>query len=285
VKPRLGGAVYILPNLLTAGNLFFGFFSIIKCEQGNFAWAATAILIAMVFDVLDGRVARLTGGTSEFGVQFDSLSDLVSFGVAPAIILYHYGLDAMPRLGPSLCFLYVACAALRLARFNVQSSIGKTDGHFTGLPSPMAAMLVASFVLVQEDLTSVPEVFISLGLMNLIQHSWFKWTFLILAAPALGLAMVSNIVYRSHKALKFQAIKPFRLLVLLVLIITFAAYAPGVFLFSFALIYALSGLVDWLMGWQKATDEYDIFCPIPDDRSPMEPLSEREIARSLESEK
>ena len=144
---RLGGAVYILPNLLTTGNLFFGFFSIIKSLNGEFGWAAGAIFLAAIFDVLDGRVARLTKGTSEFGVQYDSLCDCVSFGVAPAFLMYQFGLVNLGRMGWAACFVFMACGTLRLARFNVLSAIGKASGDFTGLPIPMAAIAVANLPL------------------------------------------------------------------------------------------------------------------------------------------
>jgi CDP-diacylglycerol--serine O-phosphatidyltransferase len=131
--------------LITTGNLFFGFFSIVKSLQGDFAWASVAILLAAIFDVLDGRVARMTKSTSEFGVQYDSLCDLMSFGLAPALLMYQAGLQHAGRLGWIICFMFLAAGALRLARFNVQSSIGKASGDFTGLPIPMAAAVVACF--------------------------------------------------------------------------------------------------------------------------------------------
>ena len=145
-KRKLGGAIYILPNLVTTGNLFFGFFSIVKGLQGDFYQAAIAILLAAVFDLLDGRVARLTGATSEFGVQYDSLCDLVSFGAAPALLMYNEGLHAAGRIGWIICFMFMACGALRLARFNVQSAIETTGTDFVGLPIPMSAAVIACFV-------------------------------------------------------------------------------------------------------------------------------------------
>src|SRR5688500_11117724 len=185
-RPRIGGAVYILPNLLTTGNLFFGFFAIMKALQGEFFWAGSAIIIAAVFDMLDGRVARLTKGTSEFGVQYDSLCDLVSFGAAPAIMMFQYGLNAFGRFGWVLCFLFMACGALRLARFNVQSSIGKASGDFTGLPIPMAAAVVATYVAFMTDLaqTQGEATWLMRQIYEFMGDQTARAVFMLVAAPA-----------------------------------------------------------------------------------------------------
>jgi CDP-diacylglycerol--serine O-phosphatidyltransferase len=273
-RPRIGGAVYILPNLLTTGNLFFGFFSIMKSLSGEFAWAGSAIILAAIFDVLDGRVARLTKGTSEFGVQYDSLCDLVSFGCAPAILMYQYGLHTFGRVGWIACFLFMACGALRLARFNVQSSIGKASGDFTGLPIPMAALVAATFVLFLTDLASKLAAGETTWLVEMYSRYLgtpeAKANFLIVAGPALALAMVSNIVYRSHKVLKIRSIKPFRLLAGFVFVVALAAWQPETVGFAFAALYALSGPVEWALGWKKATEDDDIFAPA-DEGEDMEP--------------
>ena len=197
-KKKLGGAVYILPNLVTSGNLFFGFFAIIKCLQGDFFVAAIAILLAAVFDMADGRVARLTGGTSEFGVQYDSLCDLVSFGVAPAFLMYQGGLSSLGRLGWIICFVYLACGALRLARFNVQSAIGQVSGDFTGLPIPMAAAVIACFVSAWSGFETVENDFAFVRWMdNLLDTNWFRVSFFAVAGFGLSLAMVTNVPYLS----------------------------------------------------------------------------------------
>jgi CDP-diacylglycerol--serine O-phosphatidyltransferase len=258
---RLGGAVYILPNLITTGNLFFGFFSIIKSMNGQFGWAAAAIFLAAIFDVLDGRVARLTKGTSEFGVQYDSLCDCVSFGVAPAFLMHQYGLLELGRMGWVACFMFMACGALRLARFNVLSAIGKASGDFTGLPIPMAAITVASFISLLVDLDqrhavgSLPEI----ALLQWIMDPSFRRYFLLFFSPILALLMVSNIIYKSHKALKFRAIRPFQLLVLLVMVISLVAYAPEMVGFTLIFLYVLTGPIAWAIGWTKLTDDDDIF--------------------------
>lgn len=271
-RPRIGGAVYILPNLLTTGNLFFGFFAIMKALSGEFFWAGSAIIIAAVFDMLDGRVARLTKGTSEFGVQYDSLCDLVSFGCAPAIIMYQFGLSHFGRIGWIACFLFMACGALRLARFNVQSSIGKASGDFTGLPIPMAASVVATFALFMNDLASdqVTNSWLTSFYSNYMASPQAKANFMIVMAPALSLAMVSNVVYRSHKVLKVRGIKPFRLLAGLVFVVGLIAYYPEAVGFMFAALYALSGPFEFAIGWKKATEDDDIFETEQDD-SIMEP--------------
>lgn len=272
-RPKLGGAVYILPNMLTTGNLFWGFFAIMKSLQGEFAWAGSAILLAAVFDVLDGRVARLTKGTSEFGVQYDSLCDLVSFGCAPAIMMFQYGLHSFGRIGWVLCFLFMACGALRLARFNVMSGIGKASGDFTGLPIPMAASVVATFMLFMSDLeaNAGTSSWLASFYNQYLRDPSNRANFLLIAAPALGLAMVSNIVYRSHKALKIRAIKPFKLLSILTFVIALLAYQPEAVGFAVCLFYALSGPFEWVVGWKKPTEDDDIFTPHDEDESMMEP--------------
>lgn len=266
-RRKLGGAVYILPNLITTGNLFFGFFSMVRSLHGQFGWAAGAIFLAAIFDVLDGRVARLTKGTSEFGIQYDSLCDAVSFGVAPAFMMYQYGLGGMGRVGWVACFLFMACGVLRLARFNVLSSIGKASGDFTGLPIPMAAITVASFISLMTEL----DVRVAAGSAKLVPWLDFVLTsearvsFLIVLAPALALLMVSNIIFKSHKVLKFRAIKPFRLLVLFVLLISLVAWEPEAVGFALIFLYVLSGPVAWIFGWTKLTDDDEIFDETSED--------------------
>lgn len=263
-RPKLGGAVYVLPNLFTTGNLFFGFFSIVKGLQQDFAWAASAILLAAIFDVLDGRIARLTKGTSEFGVQYDSLCDLVSFGLAPAFLMYQYGLHEFGRIGWIVCFLFLACGALRLARFNVQSSVGKASGDFTGLPIPMAAGGVACFVALMVDLKS-PHGTSKVWLAKLFNpdalSAEIQSQILLFLGPALALMMVSNIAYRSHKALHISSIKPFKLLVSLVVLLGLIAYQPELSGFLLTFLYAVSGPFEWAAGWKKPTDDDDIFEP------------------------
>ncbi|MEI6833503.1 MAG: CDP-diacylglycerol--serine O-phosphatidyltransferase [bacterium] len=269
-QARLGGAVYILPNLITTGNLFFGFFSIIKSMNGHFGWAAAAIFLAAIFDILDGRVARLTKGTSEFGVQYDSLCDCVSFGVAPAFLMYQYGLLELGRIGWVACFMFMACGALRLARFNVLSSIGKASGDFTGLPIPMAAITVASFISLMVDL----DQRYALGtladnvLVKFLIDTDMRKFFLVGLSPFLALLMVSNIIYKSHKVLKFGSVRPFQLLVILVMLVSIVAYAPEMVGFGLIFFYVLSGPLAWAFGWTKLTKEEEIFAESSFDEEP-----------------
>ncbi len=266
--PLRGNAIYVIPNLITAGNLFWGFFAIIKSLNGQFAWAAYAIFLAAVFDMLDGRVARLTKGTSEFGVQFDSLCDAVSFGVAPAFMMFQYSLHSFGRLGWIACFLYMACGVLRLARFNVLSSIGKTSGDFAGLPIPMAAITVASFIGLSVDLDPLVAKTANWEHWQLIASDWFTVEFkryaLLFIALSMAVLMVSTVVYRSHKVLKIKSIKPFQMLVVSVALLGVIAYQPEVVSCLIIFSYALSGPLEWAIAGRKPVDEDDIFTPHED---------------------
>ncbi len=240
--PRRRG-IYLLPNLLTTAALFGGFFAIIAASQGRFEAACVAIFVSGVLDGLDGRVARLTGTQSEFGVQYDSLSDLVSFGMAPALVMYYWSLSSLKldgitagKFGWLAAFLYAACAALRLARFN--SQVGQVDKRwFIGLASPAAAGLMASFVWTAHD---------------------FGWNGRDLRHVALGvtiaagLLMVSRIRYTSFKGSgsgpKADRVPFFALLIVVVVLIALTVDAPRTLLAASAL-YALSGPVQWL--WRK----------------------------------
>jgi CDP-diacylglycerol---serine O-phosphatidyltransferase len=255
-RPKIGGAVYILPNLITTGNLFWGFYSIVKSLQGDFWIAGIAILLAAVFDMLDGRVARMTKGTSEFGVQYDSLCDLVSFGCAPAFMMYQFALVNYGRVGWIFCFLYLACGALRLARFNVQSAIGQGSGDFTGLPIPMAAAVIATFVSFSSDTnrTTLHQL-----VAPFMDSQAFQHNFILIAAPLLGLAMVSNIIYRSHKVIKIKGLQPFKILAIAVFCIALVAVEPEGIGALFCFLYAVSGPFEWVVGWKKPTEESDIF--------------------------
>ncbi len=235
--PARSRGIYLLPNLLTTGGLFAGFYAILAAASGNYENACIAVFIAGLFDGLDGRVARLTGTTSEFGVQYDSLADLVSFGMAPSLVMYHWALVGFRADGPVLAkvgwaaaFLYAACAALRLARFNTQ--VGSTDKRwFIGLASPAAAGLVVSFVWAMNSFG-----FSGPGL---------RWLALAVTVTA-GLLMVSQIKYFSFKGFPKGERVPFFFLLLIVLAFAalFIAQAKG--LFAIALVYALSGPVYWL---------------------------------------
>lgn len=225
-RNRKKKGIYLLPNLFTSASLFGGFYSIISAIQGAFALAATAILISCVFDALDGRIARFTRSASRFGSEYDSLSDLVAFGVAPGILAFLWALKPFGRLGWMASFVYVVCGALRLARFNVQKDTVEMN-YFKGLPIPGAASLVASLVLFAEAVGGFPN--------------GSKHIFIILLIYALSFLMVSTIDYPSFKGLENKRRKSFNLLVSIILIALVVAYKPKVMLFFVLAAYTLSG--------------------------------------------
>jgi CDP-diacylglycerol--serine O-phosphatidyltransferase len=217
--------IYLLPNLLTTGNLFCGFYGIIAAVNQDFKTAAIAILFACLFDILDGKVARLTGSNSRFGVEYDSLADLVAFGVAPALLVYLWALKPFGRLGWVAAFLFVACGALRLARFNVQAGSAPKK-YFVGLPIPGAALMVATTVL----------FFYRMGGSGPTKH------FLFLAMTyVLGFLMVSNVPYNSFKEFDGFQRMPFRTLFLIILLFSVIAAQPSIMLFTLGLVYVSSG--------------------------------------------
>ena len=217
--------IYVLPNLFTTAALFAGFFAIVQAMQGDFERAAMAIFIAMVHDGLDGRVARLTHTQSAFGAEYDSLSDMVSFGAAPALVIYEWALRDLGRLGWIAAFIYCAGAALRLARFNTTLEV--TDKrYFQGLPSPAAAALVAGLVWVM----------IETGFSG----SAVGWFACLLSGFA-GLAMISNIRYYSFKDVNLKKSVPFFVIAGIALGFALVAYSPEIALFGFFVLYGLSG--------------------------------------------
>lgn len=219
--------IYLLPNLFTTAALFSGFYAIVAAINDRFEAAAIAIFIAMIFDGIDGRVARMTHTQSAFGAEYDSLSDLVSFGLAPALVMYEWTLSGLGKAGWLAAFIYTATTALRLARFNTQ--VGKMDkAYFQGLPSPAAAAVLAGFVWFITD---------------------YQFDQTILAIPSLiltvfiGLLMVSNIRYRSFKDLNLRGKVPFFAILLVVLVFVLISIDPPQVLFFVFLLYALSGPV------------------------------------------
>jgi CDP-diacylglycerol--serine O-phosphatidyltransferase len=222
--------VYLLPNILTTFGLFSGFFAIILATKGQYAEAAIAIFVAMLWDGLDGRVARLTNTQSEFGEQYDSMADMVSFGVAPALLMYFYLFEGLGKIGWIGAFVYVAAGSLRLARFNTQ--IGVQDKrYFQGLPSPAAAALIAGLVWTKEMMgpSAYDEQYLVTG----------AWIILVSA----GILMVSNIRYYSFKEINFKGRSSFKLLLMATLIMIVVVLWPSAILFIFFFVYALSGLV------------------------------------------
>ncbi len=223
-RPR---GIYLLPNLFTTAALFAGFYAVLAATQDRFEAAALAILVAMVLDGFDGRVARITHTQSDFGAEYDSLSDMVAFGVAPALVAYHWALGALGKVGWLAAFVYTAAAALRLARFNTQLGISDKR-YFQGLASPSAAAIIATGIWTATDLG--------------VQGADVSWLAAFLTAGA-GLLMVSNFRYESFKQLNLQGRVPFLLAVVVMLVFAVVFLNPPLVLFLFAILYAASGPV------------------------------------------
>jgi CDP-diacylglycerol--serine O-phosphatidyltransferase len=227
--------VYILPNLLTTACLLCGFYSVIASLRGDFLIAAIAIMAANVFDVLDGRVARVTHTTSQFGIQYDSLSDLVAFGVAPALLVYCWALAPWGTVGWLAAALYVTCGALRLARFNVQ--VGNVEKrHFIGLPTPAAAEVIASTVILYYFFGG--------------EGATHRHAIVLGMVYALAGLMVSNVRYFSFKEIDIHRRQPFWVLVAVILVLKLLIAEPQMCLFGAFLLYAVSGPARWL--WLSA---------------------------------
>lgn len=228
--------IYLLPNLFTTAALFAGFYAIVQAMNGNFEYSAIAVFIAMVLDGLDGRVARLTGTQSEFGAEYDSMSDMVSFGIAPALIVYEWALKEMNQWGWIIAFIYCACAALRLARFNTNIEV-VDKRFFQGLPSPAAAALIAGLVWVTINFHG--------------QGSDVKWLACVVTLFA-ALTMVSNIPYYSGKEINLRRRVPFFTILLLVLFFfVLIPSHPPLVLFGLFAAYAFSGIVIKLWRYSK----------------------------------
>jgi CDP-diacylglycerol--serine O-phosphatidyltransferase len=236
VRPRFRDrGIYVLPNLFTIGALFAGFYSIVQAMNGRWEHAAVAIFIAMVLDGLDGRVARLTHTQSAFGAELDSLSDMVSFGVAPALVIYVFALKGLGKWGWIAAFVHCAGAALRLARFNTQLEVADKR-FFQGLPSPSAAALVAGFVwvLVEYDIPGA-------------EVAWLAFALTLFT----GLTMVSNLKFYSGKEINLRKSVPFFVVLLIVLFFILVSSSPPEVLFLLFLAYGLSGYVYTTWTWMK----------------------------------
>lgn len=235
-RPRRKG-IYILPNLFTLAALFGGFYAIVMAMNQRFEQAAIGVFCAMVLDSLDGRVARMTNTQSAFGEQMDSLSDMVSFGAAPALVVYEWALKGMGKLGWIAAFVYCAAAALRLARFNV--NVGVVDRrYFQGLPSPAAAALVMGFIWLMDDS----------GYKGFREGPWLGWVALAFTVYA-GLTMVTNVPFYSFKDVHFRRSVPFIVTVAIVLAFGLIAYHPPTVLFGLFVVYGLSGYA--VYGYRK----------------------------------
>jgi len=250
-RERRGRGFYLLPHLVTTTGLFFGFYAIVQAFTGDPDRAALGIVLASVCDALDGRLARMARSTSRFGLEYDSIADIVSFGVAPAVLAFSAGgLHGLGRVGLVMAFLYVAGAGLRLARFNVAPS--RYHGRFEGMPSPAAAGMVAStqwfvsFLREHGIAVDVPAPLIAAG------------------AAALGLLMVSSIPYRSFKEIDLR--HSYGTLVIVVFAVALVIQEPSLTLFAIGLAYALSGPVEWVWRWFTRR-------PLEEIREPLAPES------------
>jgi CDP-diacylglycerol--serine O-phosphatidyltransferase len=238
IKKRRKG-IYILPNLFTLAALFGGFYAIVMAMEGRFDQATWGILWAMVLDSLDGRVARMTNTQSAFGEQMDSLSDMVSFGAAPALIAYLWTLKGLGRWGWIAAFVYCACAALRLARFNVNTAV-VDKRFFQGMPSPAAAALVMGFIGLMTDLGITGA-----DRLGVFEVRWITFSIALFA----GLTMVTNVPFYSFKGVHMKRSVPFAVLVAIALGIAVVNIDPPTVLFGVFVAYSLSGYV--IYGWRK----------------------------------
>ncbi len=234
MKPFEKG-IYLLPNLMTTTALFAGFYAVIAGMNGQYEMGAIAIFVAMVFDGLDGRIARMTNSCSAFGAEYDSLADMISFGLAPALLMYQWALHDFGKLGWIVAFIYTVAAALRLARFNTQ--VGVADKrYFQGLPSPVAAALLAAFVWMIEtnEIDTNIAPYLALGFTLVV-----------------GLMMVSNIRFESFKELTLKGKVPFVTLLLVVLVLSIIALKPAMILFILVMAYIIYGPIMTLRMLQK----------------------------------
>lgn len=234
--PKRRRGIYLLPNLFTTAGLFAGFYAIVAATKIHFEAAAIAIFVAMIMDGLDGRIARMTNTQSDFGKEYDSLSDMVAFGVAPALVVYEWALSGLGKLGWLAAFIYTAGAALRLARFNVQHAV-VNKRYFQGLASPAAAGVLGGMVWVGDDF----------GLRDSVGIAGLAAVMTVVVA----VLMVSNVRYHSFKNLDLRGKVPFVAVLLLVLIFAFVSIDPPQVLFTLFFGYALSGPVNTLVSLRK----------------------------------
>jgi CDP-diacylglycerol--serine O-phosphatidyltransferase len=228
---RIKKGIYLLPNLFTTASLFAGFYSIIASVQEKYYIAALAILVSLIFDGLDGRIARMTNTTSKFGAEYDSLADLIAFGVAPSLLAYIWAMSSDGKLGWMAGFLFVACGALRLARYNIQ--IGIIDSKvFNGLPIPAAASVIATTVI----------FFHFIGSEGKYNNSYLTYFVILLA-----LLMVSNIKYYSFKGMNLRSRVPFTFILIVVAVLLIIYYKPEIMAFVIMVGYAISGPVWWVV--------------------------------------
>ncbi|HEY2797745.1 MAG TPA: CDP-diacylglycerol--serine O-phosphatidyltransferase [Thermoanaerobaculia bacterium] len=236
-RERLSRGLFVLPTLFTVGNLFCGYLSVWCSIRGTFEIAAVLIIAAGVLDGLDGRIARMTHSTSAFGEQYDSMADLVSFGVAPAVLAYSWGLSDFHRLGWLVSFLFVVCGSMRLARFNIQTHV-VDKRYFVGLPIPAGAGSVATLVL------ATPE--------RLVSRVWMGG--LLVVTVILSYLMISTIRYRSFKDLDLRRKRPVWILPAIACLFAVVAWRPELALASIALVFVSSGPIGKVVGYLRRRD-------------------------------
>ncbi|MBC7859434.1 MAG: CDP-diacylglycerol--serine O-phosphatidyltransferase [Burkholderiaceae bacterium] len=253
-KPSLRRrGIFLLPNAFTTAALFCGFYAIVMAMNQRYEQAAWAIFIAMILDGLDGRIARLTNTQSEFGAQYDSLSDMVSFGAAPALVIYEWSLRGLGKLGWIAAFVYCAGGALRLARFNTNIEV-VDKRFFQGLPSPAAAAIVAGFILLMDDLN-----------VSGVQLTWVSWAITLFA----GLTMVTNVPFYSFKDVNFRKSVPFIMVFLIALGFALVSIDPPKVLFPIFVAYGLSGYAVYF--WRLAKGK-----PVSIIQTDTEPVDQSE---------
>jgi CDP-diacylglycerol--serine O-phosphatidyltransferase len=258
MSEKMKKGIYILPSLLTCGNMSCGYLSILSSIDGDFTKSAWFLVLAVAFDMTDGRVARLTKTTSRFGIQLDSLSDLVSFGIAPSAMMYQLVLSSMGKVGMAIAILFVLCSALRLAKFNVHAQDDVVHSSFMGLPTPASAGLLLSFVLSYELFADTGQSlsFKTIPILMKSMPLFFKTMPVVMVI--LSLLMVSSIPYYSFKKMNLFKPKTFRLLVLVVLLLFLMITFPQNIIFILFSLYVFSGLVGIGIKYYNAYKKKDI---------------------------
>jgi len=271
-KEELRKGIYILPSLFTCGNMTLGFLSIISSIQGYFIPAAWFLVGALACDILDGMIARMTKATSEFGMQLDSLSDLVSFGVAPAVMMYMLVLNTMDKIGIAIAVLFVLCTGLRLARFNVLANSSDAHKHFVGLPTPASAGVIISFVLSYQLL--MPDDYIlnfnTIPALMELMPTFFDIMPIVMIV--LSFLMVSNIPYISFKKLKLSKVRTIELFSLVIVLIILIVVYPQNIIFIIFSIYAISGLIIYVVQFFLKRRRK----PVPETSDEIEEIDETE---------
>jgi len=247
--------IYILPSLFTTAGLFSGFYALIAAVQGRYELAAWALIVAAIFDILDGRVARLLHAESDFGAQYDSICDMLSFGIAPAVLVYLWALAPLHKAGWLAAFLIAACSALRLARFNVQLDT-QSKRYFNGLPTPASAMLIATAVLFYEDSQLIPASWLWFGIS--VTLAWL---------------MVSRVPFFAGKDVDLQRRRPAITLLIFLVVIVFIMVNPHMNLFVLAMAYCIHGMLFGLSQRFRKTDD-DTSENAGDDSPPASPSAD-----------